>query len=117
VPDAETGLGVPDLPRGTQNRLSLPCVRCRRSLPPAPWETTTEHGFRLDDVAECSTCGLRYSGELLRTAHPEMWAFIMLNRLFCSACGHDHVVLVYSGDHGQPIPCPTHGPDPEVAYA
>lgn len=106
----------PDLPRGASNALVLPCIDCRRPLPGPPWACTTEYGAVLDDVVECPTCHLRYSGELLRTAHPESWAYIMLNGLFCRECGDRHIVVVYA-EGGHPVPCPVHGDHAKPAGA
>ena len=91
--------------------LPLPCIVCGAPLPAPPWSYEIDDldggTATVDDCTECPTCGVRYSGELLRTAHPEQWAYIMLNGLACTACD-ERVPAIYAED-GHPVPCPRHG--------
>lgn len=98
--------------------LRLPCISCGGQLPDPPWSITlltdADAPVLVEDVAECPTCGVRYAGDLLRRAHPEQWAFVMLNGFVCRACDH-HAPIIWTDDDGHPIPCPTHGAHPAVS--
>lgn len=99
--------------------LRLPCISCGGELPTPPWSITFLDDDDtpvpvVDDVAECPTCGVRYAGELLRRAHPERWAYVMLNGLACRECDY-RAPMLWTDEDDHPIPCPAHGAHPAVS--
>ena len=100
-----------DMPRAKANRLRLPCIDCLTPLPLPPWSTSVD-GYVMEDIAECTVCGIRYSGDLLRTADAEAWAYVALQRLFCRKCDSSGRVPVVYLNEGRVVACDAHGPAP-----
>lgn len=90
--------------------MKLPCIVCGGALPDPPWSITffDDDDTPCEDVAECPTCGVRYSGDLLRSAHPEQWAYVMINGLACQECDA-RAPMIWTDDDRHPAPCPVHG--------
>lgn len=96
-----------DLPRAHPHGATLPCVVCGVLLPDPPWAFEVFPGAIVRDAVECPSCGVRYSGDLLRTADVDIWLDVLNRGLACTACDQ-RVPVIYTEAH-QIVPCPFHG--------